>query len=254
MKRILTRLMAIVVVLGLFVPVGRAADHLNLEEGLPVQIEDAYPIGFMGREIQGLARYEHADDGTDTVTFRPVLEWGVFRNAQVAVESDLIAGNGDRTGSGNVAVHGLYNFNTETLSWPALAIKGGLEFPTGKSAEGVDTTLKFIATRTIGRSLDSLDRIHFNAAWMHNAKSHDDERDDHYMLGLGYSRRIDADAILVADYIFEQEREEDTDIHLVELGVRYQCTPLMVLAAGVGAGIAEDSPDIRVTFAFQKSF
>ncbi len=89
---------------------------------------------------------------------------------------------------------------------------------------------------------------------MHNAESQEDERDDHYMLGLGYSRRIDADAILVADYIFEQERQEDVDIHLIELGVRYQCTPLSVIAAGIGTGIAEDSPDLRVTFAFQKSF
>jgi len=89
---------------------------------------------------------------------------------------------------------------------------------------------------------------------MHNAESQEDERDDHYMLGLGYSRRIDADAILVADYIFEQERQEDVDIHLIELGVRYQCTPLSVIAAGIGTGVAEDSPDLRVTFAFQKSF
>lgn len=233
---------------------GRAADHLNLEEGLPVRIEDAYPLGFGGREVQGLVRYEHAEDGTDTMTFRPVLEVGVLRNAQVAVESDLIAGNGDRTGSGNLAVHGLYNFNTETLAWPTLAIKGGLEFPSGKNAEGVDTTLKFILTRTLGRNLDSLDRIHLNAAWMHNAESRDDERDDHYLLGLGYSRRVHADAILVADYVFEQERQDDADIHLLELGLRYQCTPLTVVAAGVGMGVGEDSPDIRMTFAFQRSF
>jgi hypothetical protein len=247
-------MVAAVVALAVLVPAGRAADHLNLEEGLPVQIEDAYAIGFMGREFQSLARYEHAEDGSDTITFRPILEVGVWRNTQVAVESDLIAGSGDRTGSGNVAVHGLYNFNTETLTWPALAIKGGLEFPTGKSAEGVDTTIKFIATKTISKNLDCLDRIHLNAAWMHNDQSQEDERDDHYLLGLGYSRRIDADAILVADYIFEQEREEDVDMHLIELGVRYQYTPLTVLAAGIGTGVAGDSPDLRVTLAFQQSF
>jgi len=254
MKRMLARTLAVAMMASVMIPAGRAADHLNLEEGLPVQIEDAYPIGFMGREFQGLARYEHAEDGTDTIIFRPVLEVGVWRNAQVAVESDLIAGNGDRTGSGNVAVHGLYNFNTETLAWPALAIKGGLEFPTGKSAEGVDTTLKFLLTKTVGKSLDSLDRIHFNAAWMHNAEALEDERDDHYMLGLGYSRRVHADAILVVDYIFEQERQEDTDMHLIELGLRYQCTPLSVIAAGIGTGVAEDSPELRATFAFQRSF
>jgi hypothetical protein len=254
MKPTRGKLIAAVVAVVVMAPAGWAADHLNLEEGLPVQIEDAYPIGFLGREVQGLVRYEHDEDGADTITFRPVLEIGVWRNAQVAVESDLIAGNGDRTGSGNVAVHGLYNFNTETLAWPALAIKGGLEFPTGKSAEGVDTTLKFIATKTIGKNLDSLDRVHLNLAWMHNAQSQEDERDDHYLLGLGYSRRVHADAILVADYLFEQERQEDTDMHLVELGLRYQCTPLAVVAAGIGTGIAEDSPDIRLTFSFQRSF
>ncbi len=248
------RALLVAMMVALTLPIARAADHLNLEEGLPVRIEDAYPIGYLGREFQSLARYEHDEDGTDTVTFRPVLEVGVWRNAQVAVESDLIAGNGDRTGSGNVAVHGLYNFTTETLTWPALAIKGGVELPTGKSAEGVDTTIKFIVTKTLDQSLESLDRIHFNAAWMHNAESQEDERDDHYLLGLGYSRRVHADAILVADYIFEQEREEDTDVHLIELGLRYQCTPLSVIAAGVGTGVAEDSPDLRVTFAFQRSF
>ena len=244
----------VAIVVSTLLSATRAADHLNLEEGLPVQIEDAYPIGFLGREVQGLARYEHDEDGTDTATFRPVLEVGVWRNAQVAVESDLIAGNGDRTGSGNVAVHGLYNFNTETLAWPALAIKGGVELPTGKSAEGVDTTLKFIATRTLGKSLESLNRVHFNAAWMRNAESQGDERDDHYLLGLGYSRRVHADAILVADYIFEQEWAEDKDLHLLEVGLRYQCTPLSVIAAGVGTGVAEDSPDLRVTLALQQSF
>lgn len=247
------RILPTLIVAAMVLPAG-AADHLNLEDGLPLGIEDAYPIAFRGREIQGLVRYEHAEDGTDTMTFRPVLEVGVWRNTQVAVESDLIAGNGDRTGSGNVAVEALYNFNTETLTWPALALKGGLEFPTGKSAEGVDTTLKFIVTKTIGRNLDSLDRVHFNAAWRHNAKAQEDERSEHYMLGLGYSRRIDADAILVADYLYEQDREEGVDIHLLELGVRYQCTPLTVLAAGIGTGIAEDSPDLRVTLGFQKSF
>lgn len=246
----LVAMMAVAAVL----PAARAADHLKLEEGMPVRIEDAYPIPFRGREVQGLVRYERDRDGRDTATFRPVLEMGVWPNAEVSIESDLIAGGGDRTGSGNVIVHGLYNFNTETLAWPALAVKGGLEFPTGRGTEGVDTTLKFIATRTIGKHLASPNRIHFNAAWMRNARPREDERRNHYMLGLGYSRRIRADAILVTNYIFEQERREGVDIHLLELGVRYQYTPLTVLAAGIGTGIGDDSPDIRVTVAFQQSF
>ncbi len=51
----------------------------------------------------------------------------------------------------------------------------------------------------------------------------------------------------------EQEKEEDIDINLVEAGLRYQLTPLTVIAAGVGVGVGEDSPDLRVTLAFQHS-
>lgn len=230
-----------------------AGDHLNLEEGLPVRIEDAYPIAFRGREVQGLVRYEHGKDG-DTTTFRPVLEAGIWRNTQVAVESDLSAGSGDRTGSGDVIATALYNFNTETLPWPAFALKGALEFPTGHDAEGVDTTLTFIATKTLGQNLESLDRLHLNLAWRHNSEARESERDNHYLLGLGYSRRIHADAILVADYFFEQKRQEGIDQHLLELGVRYQWSPLTVLTSGIGAGIGEDSPDLRLTVGFQRSF
>jgi hypothetical protein len=32
------------------------------------------------------------------------------------------------------------------------------------------------------------------------------------------------------------------------------CTPLTVIAWGVGAGIGEDSPDFRATIGFQHSF
>ena len=37
-------------------PVSQAADHSNLEEGLPVQVEDAYPIAYRGQELQNFVR------------------------------------------------------------------------------------------------------------------------------------------------------------------------------------------------------
>ena len=43
----------------------RAADHTNLEEGLPTRVEDAYPIAYRAFEFQGLARYENLDAEED---------------------------------------------------------------------------------------------------------------------------------------------------------------------------------------------
>jgi hypothetical protein len=42
--------------------------------------------------------------------------------------------------------------------------------------------------------------------------------------------------------------------NILEVGVRRQVTPLTVLAMGVGTGIGPDSPDVRVTLAFQHTF
>jgi len=60
-----------------------AADHSNLEEGLPTAIEDAYPIAYEGREIQSLLRYERTDSDDDRGLWDTRIEYGIARNAQV---------------------------------------------------------------------------------------------------------------------------------------------------------------------------
>ena len=89
-----------------------------------------------------------------------------------------------------------------------------------------------------------------NAAWTNNAEAEDDERDDMYKFVIGYDRRLNADTVLILDYVREQEKEKNEEINLVEAGIRCQLTPLTVIAAGAGAGIGEDSPDFRITLAF----
>ncbi len=234
------------------VPV-QAADHSNLEEGLPTEVEDAYPIEYRGREIQGQIRYERTDDGEDRFVLDPRLEFGIARNAQVSISAPFYLGNADRTGSGNIRLNGLYNFNAESLTTPAFALAATAELPTGVDSAGVDTELKFIVTKTIGKG-GALDRIHLNASWLNNDQSRSDERSDRYRVILGYSRRLNADTFLVADFVRQQEIGKGENSNVGELGIRRQLTPLTVLVFGVGAGIAEESPDFRATVGFQQSF
>ena len=44
------------------------------------------------------------------------------------------------------------------------------------------------------------------------------------------------------------------DSNIIELGIRQIINPLTVLSLGVGAGIAEESPTMRVTLGIQYSF
>lgn len=53
---------AVVISMCSVLPPARAADHMNLDEGLPVTIEDAFPIPYRQREVQALGQYENVRD------------------------------------------------------------------------------------------------------------------------------------------------------------------------------------------------
>jgi hypothetical protein len=230
-----------------------AGDHHRLEEGLPVEVEDAFATGYRNRELQTVIRYERTDDNENLVYLEPRLEYGIWPNAEIQVAVPVRMGNADRTGSGDIDLSALYNFNHETLFLPALSLEGTVTFPTGKDSDGYDTELKFLATKTIGKT-SRLHQLHLNVSWLRNDEREEDERRNRYKAVLGYSSSIAADWIFVADIVREALEEEDAFANLVEAGVRFQYSPLTVLALGVGVGVGEESPDGRITGGFQRSF
>lgn len=230
----------------------KAADHLNLEEGLPLEVEDAYPVPYKGRELQGVFRYER-NDGEDIFIIEPRIEYGFAPNWQGRISVPFEFGNDTEDGIGDVGVELFYNFNTEGLHTPAFAISVGADFPTGEDSAGVDPTVKFIATKTLGTG-SNLDRLHLNLSYTYNDQSGDEQRDHRLAAILGYSRRLNSETILVTDLVYEQEEEENEDSLLLELGIRYQLTPRNVLAVGAGVGLIENAPDFRITAGFQQSF
>ena len=225
-------------------------DHFNLEEGLPTRVEDAYPTAFRNRELQIGPQYERTGEGDDRVLVNPRLEVGLLRNVQLGVTVPVLLGSADRTGSGDVEVDALYNFNAEGLDLPAFSLAARAAFPTGLARQGVDAEFKLLVTRSISNRLD---RLHLNLVYLRAGDPAPGERQDRYAAVLGYSGRLGPDMILVADFVREQEREEGANSNVVELGLRRQMTPLFVLSLGVGAGIGEESPDIRVTAGLQRT-
>lgn len=257
MKRLLKLLVGLPLGLAIATGIGQAsasaADHLNLEEGLPVEVEDAYPIPYKGREVQGVFRYERTGDGEDRFVIEPRVEYGFAPNWQGRISVPVEVGSDQDAGIGDIGVEVFYNFNAEGLTTPAFAASVSADLPTGPDSAGVDPTLKLIATKTIGNAV-KLDRLHLNLAYRLNTEPQANERSDSLGATLGYSRRLSPETMLVTDVVYEQEKEQDTDAVLLEAGVRYQLTPLSVLAIGAGAGLTEDSPDFRVTAGFQRSF
>ncbi|ONH84225.1 hypothetical protein APZ41_005270 [Roseomonas mucosa] len=249
--------------LALGLPAARAADHNNLEENLPTRIEDAYVTPYNGIEAQSFFGYDRSRvgrrgrGGSDVFTLGPRIEMGLFRNFQASVAVPYRVGNGPDTQQGDFDVQTLYNLNSEGVRLPALSLGVGVDQPFGAGNGGTETSVKFVATKSIGSIGTSYvpRRLHLNAAWFHNydpIRSEDGrERRDRYLVGIGYSQPISNDAVLVADIYRETLRDSRRAENMVEVGARYQLTPQTVLSGSIGTGIAERSPAVRVVVGVQ---
>ncbi len=243
--------LGIAVTISLFPKTAQAADHLNLEEGIPLEVEDAYPIPYQGIELQGVTKYDRIN-GKDSFMIEPRIEYGIAPNTQATISVPFQFGSAESDGIGDVGVEVLYNFNAESLKTPAFAIAVGADFPTGVDSAGVDPSVKLIMTKTLGTGA-KLDRLHLNVGYTYNDARKGGERSDRFKAVAGYSRRLGSETILVTDFVYEQEEEKNKDAYILELGIRHQTTPLTVWSIGAGVGIGRDSPDFRVTAGIQQS-
>lgn len=221
-----------------------ALDHDNLDKNRPLQLEDAYPIAKGEIALEGGGRFLDRRQGRTRFVFQPQILYGAFYNTQLELGGDLLTEPTTVEGaekSGDLRVGALYNFNTETLSLPALAVKLDLEFPTGVRSRGVDGTLAGILTRSFGRW-----RTHLNAEYTVVGSARGTERNGLYRLAagvsypLGYPMRFRE--TLIADVFTRQSdlsgRRSPTG---VEVGLRHQFSSRIVLDGGLGTEFAGPS-------------
>jgi hypothetical protein len=229
------------------------ADVVDLEEGLPLEITDAYPIPLLGREFQTMFRYELDDTGKDQFIIEPRLEIGFPRNAQITVASPFLMGEREPDGVGDVRLEFLYNFNQETQWIPAMSGVAIAEFPSGEDSEGVDPALKFIATKTLPGTWH-LHRVHLNGLWQWNDDVQRGERRGRYMVAVGYSVVVTNELVFLADLVRESEMDANIEHNLAEVGLRYYLAPRWVLSGGLGFGFGNESPRMRTTLGVQMTF
>jgi hypothetical protein len=160
----------------------------------------------------------------------------------------------ERPKSGDVRVSALYNFNQETLSIPAFAVKVGTDAPTGIDSRGFAVEAKGIVTKSFERL-----SLHFNGGYHFLTDAGRGERDGRYELVLGGSYPVGAPkftrATLVADVFTEQSvHRGEPNVVGTELGLRYQLTPRVVWDVGVGTEFAGPADRSRFSFTTGLSF
>ena len=233
-----------------------AVDHTNLEEGLPVSVEDSFPIENGKQEVQGVFSYEHLkrSGGQNFFSFDPRVVVGLFPDFQASFRAPYQVGS-DGSNSGAFALGGLYQFNKAGPIFPAFALSGGIEVPYGFNPTAVETSLKLIASKPLGNVADNRD-IHLNIGWTHNTNPGPDERSDRYTIGFAYAQPIDPKTLLIFALAGEQELEQRTNRTLIEFGIRHKVSEELVVSAGAAVfritGPSERTDGFRFVAGFQR--
>ena len=214
-----------------------ALDHDNLDPNRPIGMEDAYaiPKGEIG--LEGGVRFNDRREGRTRVTFQPQIIYGAFDNTQIEIQGDLFTDPHSLVGankSGDLHLGVLYNFNTETLILPALAVRVEADLPTGVNSRGVDTQVTGILTRSFGRF-----RTHLNLGYGLLGSPQGQERPGTYRAvaavsyPLGYPTSF-RDTLIASVYTRQSDVRGLRNHTGVEVGVRHQLTSRVVLDGGLG--------------------
>jgi hypothetical protein len=232
----------------------QAKDHDNLEENLPVELDDAYPASYRAIEVHLPSRWDKTDEGKERVFLAPRFEFGIIPNAELSLEVPILMGEAEREGSGDIVTEFLYNLYTEDLVLPASSLVAGVRAPSGDKSEVTETTLGFYFTKAVVPT-SLYHYVHANVLWKRLFDEDEEtQREDRLKLIAGYSQRVGSETLFVADYIYEQDREEDKELNIAEAGFRYHLSPRWVLAAGAGAGLDSESPDYRLSAGAQFTY
>lgn len=143
----------------------------------------------------------------------------------------------------------------------AVALAGTLALPTGLGSYGTDYGGTFILTKSILPML-GLHRLHTNLVYRHNSQPQARleegeprlERQDYWALRAGYPARILPLTLLMLDFVREQRPLSGQLGSSIEVSLRRQMNPRMVLSIGGAAGAGTDADKYRVNVAIQQSF
>jgi hypothetical protein len=231
-------------------------DYRNLDDGRPVATEDAYPVERYAFELLAPYRFEAEAGGAELHTTVPEIAYGVARNAQLGLELPLAAvheDTGTDWGLAGLRVFGLYNFNTESRSLPALSLRADAGFPVGSLAgEGSRFALEAIATRSWG-----ILRAHLNASRGFGSEDALSAAEPlaRWSASLAVDRTFFRSSLLVIGEIATAQLVDDAATEITaSVGGRWQWTPTLVLDLGLTRRLSDSGPDLGLTLAVSHAF
>lgn len=237
-------------------PAGAQEDFRSLDAGRPLRTTDAYPKKFLEWEIQLGARGALADGARGAST--PVaLGVGALPNLELGLELEPAVedarGRDSAWGVEGVGLHGLYNFNQESWSWPAVALEVGLDAPMGGDPSREKWALA--GRLAVTRSFASRLRIHANGGYTVQESV---DGGDFWTGGLALDAPMGLSSrILLADAFVEVPMDGGPTRTWTEVGARFQVSNWTVLDVGLATRLDEwtnERPNVEITVGLSRIF
>lgn len=256
-------------------PLAAQTDYYNTDSGRPVRIEDAYATERYAFELKlAPLRLERAPGGVYHWGIEPEIAYGILPRTHIELGFPLAIVDAGRearqSGLAGIEISAMHNLNTETLTLPALAVRGDVLLPVGSLApDRVYPAVTGIATRTYRWA-----RFHVNAQYTFGAAPEEDllpplppggdgettlpsggHEVSRWLAGVAVDRVFPLQALLViADVYASQPLHAEEEIEWnAGAGVRYQINPYLAVDAGIGRRLTGE-PAWFVTFGSAYAF
>jgi hypothetical protein len=246
---------AVLCLAGTAAPLAAQKDYYNLDRNRPVRIEDAHPTERYALEVKvAPVRLERQGGGAYHWGFDPEVAYGILPRTSVEVGFPLVFPDGGHGGAAGglagVELSAFHNLNAETLTLPALAVRGEVLLPVGPMAgDRAYPSLTGIATRTLPWA-----RFHVNARYTFGPEGGQDGAEaphevSRWLAGVAVDRVFPLDAwLLVADVYAEQPLHAGDAVEWnAGAGFRYQVNPYLAVDAGIGRRLT-GHPEWHLTF------
>jgi hypothetical protein len=218
---------------------GAQTDYYNLDAGRPMRVEDALVVERHAFELQlSSLRFSGARGAPVWPSIEPEIGYGILPRTQIEIGLPMVWERGGREhfGAAGLEIGILHALNTETTSWPALAIGAEAELPAGPSGpRSAVGHVALIGTRTMSRA-----RVHLNAA---TGVGPADASPDHFIwrLGAGVDKTWPIQSFLLgADVVVERPTAGSAVRWSASGGVRRQLSPRAAVDLGAGRTLGEN--------------
>src|SRR5690242_19887624 len=169
-----------------------AAQERQLNQGHPVQLDDAFPIIAGDGTVLTAGSLRLPRRSANEGAFALDAQYALLPNTQLSVGTVLTTAPHETSnpGSGDLNLAARVGLGRESDFLPTLATQAAVTLPTGVDSRAVDVELKGLATRSVTVGLLPV-LLHLNAAVVLRASERrDDERLARYRLVAGASMAV----------------------------------------------------------------